>query len=118
MADLGQVSWPPPPIVTERLILRESEPRDRSAMIELFSSSEVYVYLGGPQSSEHLEREMPEVPGRRVGFFVVDLRGEMIGVVTFDRREGTRPGHVRSEANEVEIGCLFLPKAWGCGYAT
>src|SRR5262245_43413369 len=41
----------------------------------------------------------------------------MIGMVTLDRRDPD-PGHVRPDGGEVELGYLFLPKAWGCGYAT
>ena len=29
-----------------------------------------------------------------------------------------RPGHIRPEGDEVEIGYLLLPEAWGSGYAT
>ena len=38
MGELGPVVWPPVPIRTERLVLRESEARDRAAVIELFAS--------------------------------------------------------------------------------
>jgi hypothetical protein len=41
MIELGPVAWPPAPIRTERLVLRESEARDRAAFIELFASPEV-----------------------------------------------------------------------------
>ena len=41
MAELGSVAWPPAPIRTERLVLRESQARDRTVMIELFASPEV-----------------------------------------------------------------------------
>ncbi len=44
--DAGPVAWPPPPIRTERLVLREPEARDRAAFIELLASSEVHTYLG------------------------------------------------------------------------
>ncbi|SDX70470.1 Acetyltransferase (GNAT) domain-containing protein [Modestobacter sp. DSM 44400] len=60
---------------------------------------------------------MPEVPGRRPGCFVVDLDGAMIGYITFDRRGAEHPGHVRPEAGEAALGYLFLPEAWGRGYA-
>jgi RimJ/RimL family protein N-acetyltransferase len=117
MADLGPVPWPPVPIRTERLVLRESEARDRAAVIELSASPEVRAYLGGPQPRDELERDVPEVPGRRTGFFVVDLDGATIGVVTLDRRDTERPGHIPAEARAVELGYLFLPHAWGSGYA-
>ena len=41
----------------------------------------------------------------------------MIGVVTLDRRDAERPGHVAPEGGEAELGYLFLPSAWGRGYA-
>lgn len=98
-------------------MLRESEARDRGAFIELFASSEVGAYIGGPQPRDELESVVPEVPGRRSGLFVIDLHGVMIGMVTFDRRDAERPGHVRPDAGEAELGYMFLPEAWGRGYA-
>ncbi len=119
MTDLGPAAWPPAPIRTERLVLREPEARDRAAIIELFTSPEVGTYIGGPRPRDEFERAMPEVPGRRPGLFVVDLDGAMIGFITLlDRRDAERPGHVRPEAGEAELGYMFLPQAWGCGYAT
>ena len=117
MTELGPVAWPPVPIKTERLVLRQSEARDRAAFIELLASPEVRAYLGGPRPRAELERTAPEVPGRRPGVFVIDLDGAMIGMVTLERREAERPGHVHPEAGEVELGYVFLPEAWGRGYA-
>ncbi|MFF0009668.1 GNAT family N-acetyltransferase [Streptomyces tibetensis] len=118
MTEFGPVAWPPAPIGTERLVLRESEARDRAAFIELFASAEVCTYLGGPRPRDELERAVPEIPGRRPGLFVVALDGAMIGTITLlDRRNAERPGHVRPEAGEAELGYMFLPEAWGCGYA-
>ncbi|MCF6468420.1 GNAT family N-acetyltransferase [Nonomuraea sp. MG754425] len=114
MEELGPVAWPPEPIRTERLVLREPEARDRAAFIELLASPEVHTYLGGPRPREELEREMPEAPGRRPGSFVVDLDGSMIGQVLLRRAtEHHRP----AAAGKVELGYLFLPRAWGFGYA-
>jgi RimJ/RimL family protein N-acetyltransferase len=110
MADLGGVAWPPEPIRTERLVLRESEARDRVAFIELLASLEVGIYLGGPRPRDELEREVPEVPRRHPGHFVVDLDGAMIGQVQLKR--ATDHG-----AGKAELGYLFLPHAWGFGYA-
>jgi Acetyltransferase (GNAT) domain len=98
MAELGSLdAWPPDPIRTERLVLREPEAHDRTAVIELFSSPEVGTYLGGPRPRDELERTVPDVPRRRPGLFVVDLDAAMIGVVTIDRRDVERPGHLSPE---------------------
>jgi RimJ/RimL family protein N-acetyltransferase len=118
VAELGPVDgWPPAPIRTERLVLREPEARDRAVIIELNASAEVRAYLGGPQARDELERVVPAEPRRRPGLFVVDLDGAMVGVVTLDRRDAERPGHVAPEGGEAELGYLFLPSAWGRGYA-
>jgi RimJ/RimL family protein N-acetyltransferase len=111
MADLGPVAWPPEPIKTERLVLREPEARDRAAFIELLASPQVSTYLGGPRPRGELEREMPGAPERHPGLFVVDLDGAMVGQVILRRAMGERG------AGRAELGYLFLPEAWGFGYA-
>lgn len=88
-------------------MLRESEPRDRPAYVELFASPEVGTYIGGSRPRAEVEAAVPELPGRRFGSFVVDLDGAMIGMVTLDP---TADG-------ETDLGYLFLPSAWGKGYA-
>src|SRR3954469_20925931 len=108
MAELGPVTWPPAPIRTERLVLRESEARDRAAFVELFASPDVGTYIGGPKPRDELERTTAAVPGRRPGLFVVELGGAMIGMITLDPRDGE---------DGTELGYLFLPDAWGHGYA-
>ncbi|MEV4947949.1 GNAT family N-acetyltransferase [Streptomyces sp. NPDC053755] len=113
----GPDAWAPGPIRTERLVLRRSEARDRAAFVELFASPEVGTYIGGPRPRDELERAVPRVPGRRPGLFVIERDGAMIGMVTLDRRDAERPGHVRAEGEEAELGYLLLPEAWGCGYA-
>ncbi|MFC1419100.1 GNAT family N-acetyltransferase [Streptacidiphilus cavernicola] len=114
MAELGPVAWPPAPIRTERLVLREPEARDRAAFVELLASPEVHTYLGGPRPRDELERELPEVPERWPGSFVVDLDGVMIGQILLRRAsEYHRPAAV----GMADLGYLFLPRAWGFGYA-
>lgn len=98
-------------------MLRESDTRDRAAFIELFASPEVGTYIGGSRPRDELERAVPEVPGRRPGCFVIELDGAMIGMITLDRRDAERPGHVRPEGGEAELGYMFLPQAWGLGCA-
>ncbi|MEU0945616.1 GNAT family N-acetyltransferase [Streptomyces canus] len=117
MTELDTVAWPVDPIKTERLVLRESEARDRAAFIELLSSPEVHTYLGGPQPRDELERSVPETPGRRPGHFVIELDGAMIGAVEVKQHEAERRGRVRPDTGEAELSYLFLPRAWGCGYA-
>jgi RimJ/RimL family protein N-acetyltransferase len=116
VADLGPLAWPPEPIRTERLVLREPEARDRAAVIELLTSPEVGTYLGGPRPRDELEREMPGAPGRRPGLFVVDLDGAMIGQVILSRATGHGPP-AEAAAGQAELGYLFLPRAQGYGYA-
>lgn len=110
-------AWPPSPIKTDRLVLREPEAGDREAFIDLFSSPEVGHYIGGPQDPDELRRIMPAPPRRRPGLFVVDLAGEMIGVVMLDPRDPERQPPVPSAERVRELGYLLLPKAWGHGYA-
>jgi RimJ/RimL family protein N-acetyltransferase len=117
MSELGPVAWPPAPIRTKRLVLREPEAWDRAGVIELLASPEVATYISGARPRDELERAMPEVPRRRPGLFVVDLDGAMIGTITLDRRDAESPGPVRPDAAEAELGYMFLPEAWGCGYA-
>ena len=114
VADLGPVAWPPEPIRTERLELREPQARDRAAVIELLASPEVGTYLGGPQPRDELERELPGAPERRPGLFAVDLGGAMVGQIILGRATGHGPP---AAAGKAELGYLFLPQAWGFGYA-
>ncbi|MFF3666393.1 GNAT family N-acetyltransferase [Microtetraspora malaysiensis] len=111
------MAWPPELIRTERLVLREPEARDRTTFIELLASPEVHTYLGGPRPRDDLEREMPEVPEvpeRWPGSFVVELDGAMIGQILLRRAAGhRRPAAV----GKADLGYLFLPKSWGQGYA-
>lgn len=117
MAELDSSTWPPAPIRTQRLVLRGSEARDRAAFIELFASPEVGAHIGGARPRDALERSVPEVPGQRRGLFVVELDGAMIGTITLDRRAAGLADHLRPDVGETELGYLFLPEAWGFGYA-
>ncbi len=93
-------------------------PWDSAATIKLLTSPEVGLYIGGPRQRDEIERALPEVPEGRPGLFIIDLDGAMIGFITLlDRRDADRPGHVRPDGGEAELGYMFLPDAWGFGYA-
>ncbi|WP_282086573.1 GNAT family N-acetyltransferase [Streptomyces tendae] len=115
MSDLGSIAWPPAPIRTARLVLRAPEARDRAAFVELLASPEVHTHLGGPRPREELERELPGTPARWPGSFVVALDGAMIGQILLRR---TTEHHCPAAVGKVDLGYLFLPRAWGRGYAT
>src|SRR5882724_9825688 len=57
---------------------------------------------------------MPGAPERRPGHFIVDLDGAMIGQIILRRTTGHGPP---AAAGQAELGYLFLPEAWGLGYA-
>ena len=115
MSDLGTVAWPPEPISTDRLVLRAPEARDRTAFLELLASPQVHTYLGGPRRRDELERELPAVPEQWPGSFAVDRDGTMIGQILLRRNP---PDRRPSAAGKIDLGYLFLPQAWGLGYAT
>jgi RimJ/RimL family protein N-acetyltransferase len=112
MTQFGSATWPPSsPIRTERLVLREAEARDHAVFVDLLASPEVHAYLGGPRARDELERELPETPEQDLGICVVQLDGAMIGQVILRRGAGERSN------GKAELGYLFLPEAWGFGYA-
>jgi RimJ/RimL family protein N-acetyltransferase len=112
VTEFGLAAWPPSPAIrTERLVLRQAEARDRAVFIDLLASAAAHTYLGGARARDELERELPETPGQDSGVCVVELGGAMIGEVILRRAVGERG------VGKAELGYLFLPQAWGFGYA-
>ncbi|MEU1710207.1 GNAT family N-acetyltransferase [Streptomyces sp. NPDC005706] len=117
MPELSSAAWPPAPIRTERLVLREPDARDRATFVDLLTSPEVHTYLGGPRPRDEYERVLPGTPEKRPGLFVIELDGAMIGLVELKPHGADVLGHARPDVAETEIGYLFLPRTWGLGYA-
>jgi RimJ/RimL family protein N-acetyltransferase len=117
VADLAGVAWPPEPLRTERLVLRSTQASDRPAAIELLCSEEVRRFVGGPLARADVEGAMPEVPSAYPGVFAIEFEVECVGVVTMDRRDRERPGHVRPGGDELEVSYSLLPAYWGRGLA-
>lgn len=114
MKDVGPVAWPPAPIRTERLVLRAPRSEDRATYVDLLASAEVHAYLGGARPREEVERDLPAVPEQQAGTFVVTRDGAMIGLVLLRRADR----HHRAQArHRIDLAYLFLPQAWGHGYA-
>lgn len=118
MTDLADVPWPPQPIVTRRLVVRETQAADRGRYLDLLCSAEARRYLGGPLHRDDLERSAPAVPGNYPGVFAIADGGGFIGSVRLNRRDLDQPGHIRPEGGELEVSYLLLPQFWGRGYAT
>ena len=111
MTEFGSAAWPPsPPIRTGRLVLREAEAGDHAVFMDLLGSAEVHTYLGGPRTRDELDG-LPQTPGPELGVCVVQFGGAMIGEVILRRAAGERG------TGKAELGYLFLPQAWGFGYA-
>ncbi|WP_211332485.1 GNAT family N-acetyltransferase [Nocardioides aurantiacus] len=117
MAGLSDVEWPPAPIRTERLLVRPTAASDLDGYVELLCSEQLRRYLGGPLSRDDLG-DLPQVPGNRPGVFAVQADDDFAGIVTLDRRDPARPGHISPAGNELEVSYTFLPVHWGHGYAT
>jgi hypothetical protein len=104
MTDLGPVAWPPAPIPGLGLALREPE----AGTVQRSSSCSPRQRWA--HTSVALDRVMSSsarclrCPDRRPGLSVIDLDGAMIGMITLDRRDAERPGHVRPYAGEAELG--------------
>jgi RimJ/RimL family protein N-acetyltransferase len=120
MAELIVDTWPPEPLLTERLVLRESRKQDRDGLISLLTSDDARRHLGGPLSRERAERSVVPPYGETPGSFVIVEAGsgDFVGITRIDRRDPDRPGHLSPNGkDELELSYVLLPGYWGKGYA-
>ena len=102
---------------TERLTLRQLEPRDAVAISAYRSDPDVARYQSWTppyplESARKLVREMQHRDGTELGWtqIGIELRatGQLIGDVAFERRSPA----------EAAVGYSLAPVHWGHGYAT
>ncbi len=100
--------WTETTIKTERLTLRPLVDKDKPAIREWMSSSEVRRFLGGPVGEAHLELLELAVVGEQWGVFCIadNSSDEPLGSCTLERERG-----------ELEVSFQLLPEYWGRGIA-
>ncbi|MBB3692704.1 GNAT family N-acetyltransferase [Sphingomonas sp. BK580] len=105
-------------IVTERLILRPAEPRDRAALHAMWADPRVMTELGPVKDEAASDAAIARHAGYRadagLGFGVVERRddGAVLGFC------GLKPGAPTTPIRgELEIGWMLSRAAWGQGYA-
>lgn len=109
--------WPPPPVHTDRLVLRPPSATDRGAFLDLATDAEVNRFLGGPRDREEMSRTLPDVPADQPGQLVVEHDGLFLGWIGLSRRDPGRPGTSPVDGPPLELSYLFQAGAWGHGYA-
>jgi RimJ/RimL family protein N-acetyltransferase len=108
------------PLLSERLIIRNWEDRDRDIFHLINSDDRVMEFYPfrrtRAESDEWFETWQREVAQTGLGQFAVELRatGECVGYC------GVKHPHVEPclPAETVEIGWRLAPQFWGKGYAT
>jgi RimJ/RimL family protein N-acetyltransferase len=110
-------------IATDRVVLRKARGADRERLIELQTDPEVWAYLGGPRAREAVELRLDEIGTANVtaapGAFVIadKVTDDLIGTLELKRSAADLPVHVTEEGQELELGYLLHPDAWGAGLA-
>lgn len=109
------------PIETERLILRDWQPRDRAPFADLNADPEVMRHFPGTLDRAGSDALLSRIAARRgedgFGFAVAERRadGAFLGMVGLAR---LRMPEVPRLDGAVEIGWRFARAAWGQGYAS
>jgi RimJ/RimL family protein N-acetyltransferase len=108
---------------TERLVLRDREPRDLEFLASLYADPQVMRYIGDGRTYE-----LAEVEARYARVDATIAGGERERWNEFKmverRDDGAALGHaglLRCEIDgvpEVEVGWWLAPFSWGYGYAT
>ena len=109
---------PPLPVRTERLVLRQTEPRDAESLFAYYSDPDVMLYLlTPPLDRREAEGEIRRRVTRHLGegrgpilTLVVELDGQMVGDL-FLMLQG--PSY-----SQAEVGWVLDPRAAGRGIAT
>ncbi|WP_435590760.1 GNAT family N-acetyltransferase [Nocardia sp. bgisy118] len=111
-------------IATDRVLLRKARDADRERLIELRTDPEVGTYIGGPRLREDVEQFLDAIGGTAnatatPGTFVIadKTTDDLLGTFELKRRAADQPGHVTEDGQELELGYLMRPDAWGAGLA-
>ncbi len=111
---------------TQRLLLRQFEPRDLEPFYVLNSHTEVTEFLGGPlsklESAELAATITERIATQGWGFWALELlggedeAGTFVGFAGLNRpRFETRPRRIEGR---LEVGWRLARQYWGRGYAT
>jgi len=106
-----------PILITERLILRKMNQEDASHLLQIFSDPEAMRYYPSTKNEnetrEWINWTLNNYAKYGVGLWIVEDKatGDFLGQC------GIVPQEVDGEI-KMEIGYLFVRRAWGKGYAT